>query len=57
MEIPDPYTVESRARQLRQEVLARLFILGLTVSRRFFVNACAAIASGIGALGRATHKI
>jgi hypothetical protein len=57
MEIPDPYTVESRARQLRQEELTRLFILGLAKSRWFFVNACAAIANGMKAIGRATHKI
>jgi hypothetical protein len=57
MEIPDPYTVESRARQLRQEELTRLLILGLAKARRFFVKSFATFANGVRAIGRAAHKI
>jgi hypothetical protein len=57
MEMPDPYTVESRARQLRQEELTRLFILGLAKCHRFFVTACDAYANALRAIGRAAHKI
>lgn len=57
MEMPDPFTVESRARQLRQEELTRLFILGLAKMRRFFLDVYSAIANGIRTIGRAVHKI